>query len=186
VTIKELSATALVIGHAGGTGRIAVADLPAEFRERYQLDVIEAARIAKAERERRTEEEGRRAEERELAKLRAEEERSQLEEVARRKGKPTPDEEGALAAEKEAIAELKREVDALYSELQAQESIAREARSRMGGRDRSPAGSLETWEDRYRRVSAIAQKTNLRLRLKESDLMALDPRYKPRKDLSSR
>ena len=66
----------------------------------------------------------------------------------------------------------------LYAGLSKLEKEAGDARAAIGGRDRSPPGSLETWEERHRRYVAMASKTRSQLRTKERMLMNIDPTYR--------
>ena len=177
VVIKKITPVEMLIMHSGGGRRIPIEDLQADLQERYQLDPQEADRLVREEKEREERRLRELREKKEIARRKAEEKaRREAEDLMRRTGM-TKEELARQQKIDAEIAELRVEVDELYDGLGELQREVDDARSRLGGREQSPRGSLETWAERYQRLAAKERRALGILREKEARLKELDPRY---------
>jgi hypothetical protein len=181
VTIRNVSALGMRISHRTGSATLEVVDLSDEFLEAYQLSHAEARGILATRREaqrarleeREQEREAVRQQELADARERASEAKSRI--PSRRVPPRT-----VRDPEKEAeIAELRLEVAGLRARVATLRAQVAEARRKAYGNQRSPPGSLETWEQRAVRLAGVAGKLNAKLEVVVGRLRALDPTYSP-------
>ena len=74
---------------------------------------------------------------------------------------------------------LRSEVSMLYTNMGALRRQLATARSHVGGPDRSPSGSLQTWEQRVTQLVRREAKGWGIIRTKEAELREIDPGYRP-------
>ena len=173
VTLRSVSALELQIAHESGTATLAVAELPRELCDEYQLSPaaaqkeLDAAEAARMERRQALEELRRAKSERELGKSRK-----------RPATRPRPKGENQDPELAEEIASLRREAIELHTRLTALSAEIIEARMKASGNQRSPPGSLETWEQRAMRLARMEGRMVAHLTDVENRLWVLDRRYR--------
>lgn len=179
VKVRGLNPTEMRVMHEAGPATIPVTELPAELRERFHLDAEEAVRLVQERKQRAQEKlrllQAEREREREADEKLKGQEREALrhDRVAGLKGESTLTEE-----ESARLRSLRAEVGLLYIKLGALRRELATARARIGGPDRSPPGSLQTWEERAAELLAREVRGMALIQSKEAEIRELDPSYR--------
>lgn len=176
-TIRSVSEDEVTISHKVGIAGIPVFDLPSEIADELQLDSVRPSRdsspqVATVAGEDLSEGEG-------LSK--------QYEGRGGKSAQPSeqPRGDGGKRDEedpdREEILALRLEVAKLEVQVERLQDLFDEAQLQSRGNQRSPPGSLETWEQRAARLATLERKASVRLRVAEDRLMELDPQYRRRR-----
>ena len=175
VTLRNVSPLEVKIAHESGTTTLAVAELSREFCDEFLLSPAEAQKAldaaAEAREERRQALEALRQVERERAVA-----KTRKHPVTRpRRGSNDENQDPDLVEE---TASLRREAIQLRTRLTTLGADVMEARMKASGKQRSPPGSLETWEQRATRLADIEGRVWAHLTDVENRLSAVDPHYR--------
>ena len=174
--ISVLTPTEMRILHEGGPATIPVTELTPELRERYHLDLAEAVRLVRERKEKALARQQALREKRERER-KAEEERIAREDAARRRTGRSG--RAPLSKEDEArLLVLRNEVNLMYVNMQALQRRLATARAHVGGPDRSPPGSLQTWEQRVAQLTRQEAVARAAIQAKEDEIRKLDPDYR--------